>query len=160
MGDIIGNIEHKGDDIYDENVFAEDLESIKDFVQSALALLSRVEGCINTYLYWEEEVKVLEQMKMEGLVTHTNEKSIAKLWGEASSNSRTAKVELEEMGKKLSHELHSFDKRKEFELKQIFMEYAETQFDMFEAIQSKWSAVKMTLNSDINVETRGIDYSE
>ena len=116
-------------------------------MQSALSLLSRVEGCINTYLYWEEEVRILEQMETEGSVTQSNEKSIAKLRSEASSNRHTAKVELEQIGSKLSDELASFDKRKEDELKQILCEYAESKLEVAETFQSKWLAVEMVLRS-------------
>ena len=66
LGDIIGDIEHKGDDIYDESVFAEDLESIKDFVGCALALLKRVEGyAINssTITYQEQSSIVYFSLK-------------------------------------------------------------------------------------------------
>ena len=69
-------------------------------------------------------------------------------------------VLLHSTGKKLSHELVCFDKRKELELKQIFIEYAETRFDVFESFQSKWLSVRETLNSDIDSETRAMDYSE
>ena len=53
---------------------------------------------------------------------------------QASSNCRTAKDELERMCRHLSEELKEFDYRKEQELKQVFIEYAESRFDVFEKV--------------------------
>jgi len=163
LSNIIGGLENKRDvsfvtyGLYDESVLAEDLESILEYVRAVNELLTRVESSINTYLYWEEEIRVFEELKMEGLVTQTNGKSITQLWAEASSNSRTAKNELEDMCRDLSEELVSFDMRKEHEMKQIFIEYAESRYDVFETMQSKWFGVKLMLKSDISPDVRSID---
>lgn len=55
---------------------------------------------------------------------------------QASSNCRTAKDELERMCRHLSDELKEFDYRKEQELKQVFIEYAESRFDVFEKVSN------------------------
>ncbi|XP_066926800.1 putative leucine-rich repeat-containing protein DDB_G0290503 isoform X2 [Clytia hemisphaerica] len=160
LSSIIRDLENKNSVIYDESVLAEDLESILDMVQSADELLCRVENCVNTFLYWEEEIRVFEEMKTEGLVTSSNGKDITHLWAEASSNCRTAKDELERMCRHLSEELKEFDYRKEQELKQVFIEYAESRFDVFEKMQSKWFGVKLMLDTDIVPSLRAIDFND
>ncbi|XP_057293460.1 sorting nexin-30-like isoform X4 [Hydractinia symbiolongicarpus] len=160
LSGIIAELENKKNVIYDESVLAEDLESILEFVKSADELLYRVECSVNTFLYWEEEIRVFEEMKSEGLVTSTNGKDITQLWAEASSNCRTAKDELEYMCRQLSEELSEFDIRKEQELKQIFIEYAESRCDVFEKMQSKWFGVKLMLNTDIVPGMRAVDFKK
>lgn len=160
LSGIIAELENKKNVIYDESVLAEDLESILEFVKSADELLYRVECSVNTFLYWEEEIRVFEEMKSEGLVTSTNGKDITQLWTEASSNCRTAKEELEYMCRQLSEELSEFDIRKEQELKQIFIEYAESRCDVFEKMQSKWFGVKLMLNTDIVPDMRAVDFKK
>lgn len=53
----------------------------------------------------------------------------------ASQNCRRAKEELEHMCLNLSEELSLFDIRKEQELKQIFIEYAQSRCDIFEKVR-------------------------
>jgi len=139
-------------------MFIEDLESILEFIKSADELLFRIECAINTFLYWEEEVKVFEEMKTEGFMTTSNGTDITHKWAEASSNCRTAKEELERMCRDLSDELSVFDIRKEQELKQIFLEYAQSRCDTFEKLQSKWFGVKLMMQMDIVSDVRAIDF--
>merc|ERR1712142_708578 len=84
----------------------------------------------NTFLYWEEEIKVIEGMKNEGLVTGVNKNGLTHKWAEATSKSRQAKEQLERMCRELSDELSEFDFRKEQEIKHIFIEFSENSMKM------------------------------
>ena len=156
LSSILGSLEKKQDGVYDESVLIEDLESITDYVRAADELLVRVSSSINTYLHWEEQMHVFEQKKSEGVVTPENEKSITQLWAEASANYQMAKEQLERLCTRLSDELVAFDRRKEMEIKQVLIEYAESQGDVYKTMQSKWFGIKLMLNCDINPDIRGI----
>ena len=87
------------------------------------------------------------------------QKSTTQLWAEASANYHTGKDEMEKLCCRLSEELIHFDRRKELELKQVLIEYAESRGNIYETMQSKWFGIKLMLNCDINPDIRGIDFN-
>ncbi|XP_065666619.1 uncharacterized protein LOC101234408 isoform X9 [Hydra vulgaris] len=159
LGNIIGDLENKSNVIYDESNLIEDLSSILEYVRSADELLMRVEHSVNTFLYWEEEMRVLEEINEEGT---NNQKELKRTqsWAEASSNCHTAHEELERICRNLSTELSEFDLRKEQELKEVFIEYADSRVDVFQKLQSKWFGIRLVLDTEIVRSQRAFDTSD
>ena len=99
-----------------------------------------------------------KQIKDEGLVSVNNEQSISNYRIEVSCNRQNAQKELKKLGDTLSDELINFDIQKERELKQLLSEYAESKIDILQSHQTKWLAIKVLLDTDIDPQTRAIDY--
>ncbi|XP_047136508.1 sorting nexin-30 isoform X2 [Hydra vulgaris] len=164
LGNIIGDLENKSNVIYDESNLIEDLSSILEYVRSADELLIRVEHSINTLLYWEEEMRVLEEINEstnnEEGTNNQKELKRTQSWAEASSNCHTAHEELERICRNLSTELSEFDLRKEQELKEVFIEYADSRVDVFQKLQSKWFGIRLVLDTEIVRSQRAFDTTD
>jgi hypothetical protein len=151
----------KRQDDGDEQSVIQDLYSVVAYVQSAQALLSRVQETINEFLYWDEEVKVFEMAGVEcpldselqrtdsisSVSSSNSSTSTADLrkagqtasvgtlrWAEANASYANAKDRLDMMCKGLADELLQFDLRKELELKQVLLEFADIKLEICDKV--------------------------
>ncbi|KAL9968418.1 hypothetical protein ACROYT_G026794 [Oculina patagonica] len=146
----------------EEKLIVNDLKSVLHYVKSAGGLLQRVRTAVETFLFWDEEVKAHEQVKNPSLEDNTDNNSCSETqkWAEANSNSADAKASLEFLCKDLSSELAHFDWRKEVELREILTEYSALRSEHFEKVQSKWFGVKLMVEAPIAAEVRAIKCME
>ncbi|CAB3977578.1 NADH dehydrogenase [ubiquinone] iron-sulfur 7, mitochondrial, partial [Paramuricea clavata] len=117
----------------DEKLIIGDLQSVLEYIYSCQELLGRVESSVNTFLYWEEEVRVCEEMKKN--MNKESSTDLTTRWAEANSNLHAAKAHLEMMYENLSNELYHFDYQKELELREIFIEYTTLKFEQYEKVK-------------------------
>ncbi|KAI6645656.1 Sorting nexin-30 [Oopsacas minuta] len=84
--------------------------------------------------------------------------SLSQKWAEANSQCRSAREELENMCNNLAEELIHFDYLKEKDLKNILIDFVNTQHELMQKQQSKWYAMKLLLESPIEIGNRSIEF--
>ncbi|XP_028393564.1 sorting nexin-7-like isoform X2 [Dendronephthya gigantea] len=141
----------------DEKLIIGDLQSVLEYIYSCQKLLGRVESSVNSFLYWEEEVRVCEDMKKN--MSKESNTDLTTRWAEANSNYLAAKAHLEMMYKNLSDELYHFDYQKELELREIFIEYTTLKFEHYEKVKSKWEAAIVMTETMLSRDNRAIVFT-
>ncbi|XP_020616424.1 uncharacterized protein LOC110054378 [Orbicella faveolata] len=145
----------------EEKLIVNDLKSVYHYVKSAGGLLQRVQAAVETFLFWDEEVRAYEQReKPSSEDSADNSSDQTQKWAVANSNCADAKTSLEFLCKDLSSELAHFDWRKEVELREILTEYSALRSEHFEKVQSKWFGVKLMVEAPIAAEVRAIKCME
>lgn len=145
----------------EEKLIVNDLKSVYHYVKSAEGLLQRVQAAVETFLFWDEEVRAYEQREKPSSEDSTdNSSDQTQKWAVANSNCADAKTSLEFLCKDLSSELAHFDWRKEVELREILTEYSALRSEHFEKVQSKWFGVKLMVEAPIAAEVRAIKCME
>lgn len=145
----------------EEKLIVNDLKSVYHYVKSAEGLLQRVQAAVETFLFWDEEVRAYEQREKPSSEDSTdNSSEQTQKWAVANSNCADAKTSLEFLCKDLSSELAHFDWRKEVELREILTEYSALRSEHFEKVQSKWFGVKLMVEAPIAAEMRAIKCME
>lgn len=145
----------------EEKLIVNDLKSVYHYVKSAEGLLQRVQAAVETFLFWDEEVRAYEQREKPSSEDSTdNSSEQTQKWAVANSNCADAKTSLEFLCKDLSSELAHFDWRKEVELREILTEYSALRSEHFEKVQSKWFGVKLMVEAPIAAEVRAIKCME
>ncbi|EDO49348.1 predicted protein [Nematostella vectensis] len=137
----------------EENVIINDLISINEYVKGAQDLLERVEVAVDTFLFWDAEVRACEDRQESP--TGSGE-TLTQRWAKANSNSAQAKETLERTCQDLAFELSHFDLRKEMELREVLIEYSSLRSEHYEKVQSKWFGVKFMVEAQIAADVRAV----
>ncbi|XP_065919973.1 uncharacterized protein [Dysidea avara] len=163
---VCADMEQHQADSEEVNVICQNLESILNYLRAAVGLLDRVEQAVDRFLFWDEEVRICEEVVQDGDndgedsgLSETSEPPAAnQRWTEVTAHCQEAKDYLEMMCRDLTNELADFDHQKEQELRAVFLEYASLFSGKFQRFQSKWFSLNMILDTSINPAIRAIHF--